>query len=167
MKEKQMINQEFVNRLSFDDDEISTIGKTNTDIKQVIVVRKDLGMRKGKMIAQGAHASMKVLIDNMESREVLSPCIDSHKKNFSGLILDINDPLNIWLFNGSFKKIYVYVNSEEELLDIYNKADIKYKSLIQDSGLTEFKGIPTYTCCAIGPDYSEVIDKITGHLKLL
>ena len=30
--------------------------------KQVIVMRKDLGMRKGKMIAQGAHASMKVLL---------------------------------------------------------------------------------------------------------
>jgi PTH2 family peptidyl-tRNA hydrolase len=31
--------------------------------KQVIVMRKDLGMRKGKMIAQGAHASLKVLLD--------------------------------------------------------------------------------------------------------
>lgn len=33
------------------------------DAKQVIVMRKDLGMRKGKMIAQGAHAAMKALLD--------------------------------------------------------------------------------------------------------
>lgn len=31
--------------------------------KQVIVMRKDLGMRKGKMIAQGAHASLRVLLE--------------------------------------------------------------------------------------------------------
>jgi len=33
------------------------------EVKQVIVLRKDLQMRKGKMIAQGAHASMKVFFD--------------------------------------------------------------------------------------------------------
>ena len=33
------------------------------DPKQWIVMRTDLKMRKGKMIAQGAHASMKVLLD--------------------------------------------------------------------------------------------------------
>lgn len=26
---------------------------------------------------------------------------------------------------------------------------------------------PTYTALAIGPDYSDKIDKITGHLKLI
>ena len=35
-------------------------------IKQVIVMRTDLHMRKGKMIAQGAHASMKVFFDQMQ-----------------------------------------------------------------------------------------------------
>ena len=40
-------------------------------------------------------------------------------------------------------------------------------ALIQDSGLTEFKGIPTYTCCAIGPAKEELIDEITGDLPLL
>ena len=41
------------------------------------------------------------------------------------------------------------------------------RSLIQDAGLTEFKGIPTLTCCAIGPNESEKIDLITGSLQLL
>lgn len=41
-----------------------------------------------------------------------------------------------------------------------------HDNLITDSGLTEFGGVPTKTVCAIGPDYDEKIDKITGHLKL-
>jgi PTH2 family peptidyl-tRNA hydrolase len=73
-----------------------------------------------------------------------------------------------WI-DGIFTKICVSVNSETELLDIYNKAksDNLPCSLIQDCGLTEFNNVPTYTCCAIGPDNSEKINKITGHLPLL
>jgi peptidyl-tRNA hydrolase, PTH2 family len=39
--------------------------------------------------------------------------------------------------------------------------------LVVDAGKTEFHGVPTPTCCAVGPDYPERIDPITGHLKLL
>jgi PTH2 family peptidyl-tRNA hydrolase len=68
-----------------------------------------------------------------------------------------------------FKKICVSVNSEQELLDLH-KAAVEAKiinSLIQDSGLTEFGGVPTYTTVAIGPDFEEKIDAITKHLPLL
>lgn len=34
-----------------------------SDVKQVLVIRKDLNMRKGKMVAQGAHSAMKVVFD--------------------------------------------------------------------------------------------------------
>ena len=47
-----------------------------------------------------------------------------------------------------------------------NEADI-INTRITDSGATEFKGVPTVTCCAFGPFKSEEIDKITGHLKLM
>jgi PTH2 family peptidyl-tRNA hydrolase len=52
---------------------------------------------------------------------------------------------------------------------LYNKAlELNIPcALIEDNGLTEFKGIKTKTCCAIGPYISEEIDKITSHLKLL
>ena len=40
-------------------------------------------------------------------------------------------------------------------------------SIIRDSGFTEFNGVPTLTAVAIGPDYPEVIDPLTKHLKLL
>jgi len=39
--------------------------------------------------------------------------------------------------------------------------------VIVDSGLTEFHGVKTKTCLAIGPNKKEDIDKITGSLKLL
>ena len=74
----------------------------------------------------------------------------------------------IWT-NSGFTKICVRVDSEEELLAIHQKAlNVNLEShLITDSGRTEFNGVPTNTCIAIGPDYSDTIDQITGHLKLL
>lgn len=125
--------------------------------KQVIVVRKDLNMRKGKMVAQGAHASMKAILDamiNVEEEKVL--------------YLEPGTPMTDWI-NGIFTKVCVSVDSEEELLSIYNNAKVQgyNAALIQDVGLTEFGGVPTYTCCAIGPNWEDEVNAITGHLKLL
>lgn len=131
-----------------------------SNTKQVIVIRKDLNMRKGKMVAQGAHASMKVFFDRMEKSPWTFPG-PSYLAVFTEAMAE-------W-FDGMFTKICVYVNSEEELLNIYNKAkaaDIPC-SLIQDAGLTEFDGVPTYTAVAVGPDYNEKIDPVTGGLPLL
>ena len=70
---------------------------------------------------------------------------------------------------GAFTKIVVYVDTEEELLEIHEKAKAAgiHCSLIQDKGLTEFDNIPTYTAVGIGPWNCPEIDEITGHLKLL
>lgn len=123
--------------------------------KQVIVMRTDTDppMRKGKMIAQGAHASLAFL-----SKRVFE---DHHGDPY------FSDAEMHW-FENSFAKVCVRVDSEEDLLDIYNKAVEAGLEvhLITDSGKTEFKE-PTKTCLAIGPDEVEKIDKITGHLKLL
>jgi PTH2 family peptidyl-tRNA hydrolase len=130
-----------------------------SSIKQVIVMRKDLNMRKGKMIAQGAHASLKAILncgkfDNSESNVYTILCPNE---------------VRIWM-ETNYKKICVGVDSLEELLELYKFTEDNYplvpKSLIQDLGLTEFNE-PTYTCFAIGPAPSEIIDQITGHLKLL
>jgi len=71
--------------------------------------------------------------------------------------------------NGIFTKIVLGCDSEEELLDLKMKAkelNIPH-AIIIDVGKTEFNDISTLTALAIGPDKSEFIDKITGHLKLL
>ena len=126
-------------------------------MKQMLVLRKDLNMRKGKMIAQGAHASMAAILNWMDQ---------GHGHGHA--ILSPDDRVKIWL-SSPFTKICVSVDSEEELLDIYQKAlnASMLCSLIKDDGTTEFKGIPTNTAVAVGPDTDEKLDPITGHLKLL
>jgi PTH2 family peptidyl-tRNA hydrolase len=137
------------------------------DVKQVIVVRKDLNMRKGKLAAQVAHASMLTMLQKMKHERHIFP----HGISYTKLILEIEDDSewDKWLLTQTFKKIVVSVNSQEELLDICKQAannDIQV-ALITDSGLTEFGGVPTMTCAAIGPTSAERIDKVTGHLPLL
>ena len=140
------------------------------EIKQVIVVRKDLNMRKGKMCAQVAHASMKVLLDKMDFEDVSlvhPPTVNPRFTKLS-MIMSKSSCLYEWL-HGAFTKIVVYVDSEEELLEIKQKAEDAYIlcALVTDAGRTEFHGEATNTVVAIGPGESGKIDKITGHLKLL
>lgn len=130
------------------------------NVKQVIILRKDLNMRKGKMVAQGAHASMAVLLNEGTTKET-----GAFETSF---IFPMDKDMKEWVL-GSFAKICVSVNSEEELLDIRKQAEKANLpcSLIQDAGFTEFNGVPTYTAVAIGPAQATEIDKITGKLKLL
>ena len=122
--------------------------------KQVIILRKDLNMRKGKLVAQGAHASMAA---------ILNLC----KHDGDTLILEMDERVKPWL-TGRFKKICVYVTSEAELLSLHEQAKAAgiVTSLIQDSGLTEFGGVKTYTAVAVGPDSEDKIDAICKHLPL-
>ena len=139
------------------------------DIKQVIVVRKDLNMRKGKIAAQVAHASMKVLLDRMSVTPNAANMEDpSNPFIIRAMTMTPNSYMNQWL-EGSFAKIVVSCNSEEELRNLEcdaHEAGIP-NALITDAGATEFNGVPTVTCLAIGPHSSEEINKITGNLKLL
>ena len=150
------------------------------DPKQVIIMRKDLGMRKGKMISQGAHASMAAII-NLGKVEWTYSDLDGSLCTIS---LHIPLWLNQYAFNGKpdirhgavidwlegrFTKICVGVDSEQELVDVIDKAKEAglITSLITDAGLTEFGGVPTITCGCIGPAYPRDVDVLTGHLTLL
>jgi peptidyl-tRNA hydrolase, PTH2 family len=131
--------------------------------KQVIIIRKDLKMRKGKMCSQAAHASMKAILD------LMNKYYDSkYKQHLYQLTFGEDSVLNDWL-NGIFTKITVGVESLEELNKIYEAAALNGWpcAIIEDVGLTEFGGVPTITAAAIGPYQNEEIDKLTNHLKLL
>jgi PTH2 family peptidyl-tRNA hydrolase len=129
-----------------------------TQIKQVIVYRRNYPdskgnnrpLRTGKIVAQCSHASMAFLTKRIENKE------------------DLSNVQKEWLKN-SFVKVCVYVDSEEELLEIQKNAIENNVEchLVTDKGLTEFNNVPTNTCLALGPDYSENLNKISGHLKLL
>jgi peptidyl-tRNA hydrolase, PTH2 family len=135
-------------------------------VKQVIIIRKDLKMRRGKEIAQGAHAAMAWLCKRFLKAESLAagkqdcPFIDWLDKTVSPAERE-------WL-TGLFTKVTLQVNSLEELNSVVEKAKQAglQVEVITDSGLTEFNGVPTVTCAAIGPDYSSRIDQITSNLNL-
>ena len=126
-----------------------------TQFKQVIVMRHDLRMRRGKQIAQGAHASMSFICRRLQEGDAVS-------------LDDFAESQKAWL-EGAFAKVCCRVDSEEELLEIFNKANDAGLEvhLITDSGKTEFHGQPTKTCLAIGPDEVGKVNEVTGHLRLL
>lgn len=125
-------------------------------IKQWIVIREDLNMRKGKMVTQGAHASMAVFINFMREDSKYS------SKMY------ISSDVRTWLEGGA-TKVVVGVDSEAELLEVYNQArQAKVPcSIITDAGYTEFYGQFTKTAVAIGPCKEDMVKHIVGHLNLL
>jgi PTH2 family peptidyl-tRNA hydrolase len=126
--------------------------------KQVIIFRRDLKMRVGKVAAQCAHAAMKDMLSTLASFDPASgkSVFDDEQASF--------------YFGTCFKKIILTVDSEAELLEVYKEAldQCLRAHLITDHGLTEFHGIPTNTCICIGPHSPEKIDAITRprNLKL-
>ena len=125
-------------------------------VKQVIVMRKDLNLSKGRLVTQGAHASIAFLTDKMKA--------------------NLSNPEALWWVNlsqaekewvyGTFYKVCLSVDSEKELLDIGCHAvliGLSVKYIEETTGFDK----PTITCIAIGPDYSSKIDPVTKHLKLL
>ncbi len=126
-------------------------------LKQVILIRKDLKMRRGKEIAQGSHASMEFVMSRI--RQNLDENSPTH--------IELTTKEQVWI-TGGMAKVCLQVTSEEELLDLHKSAhDLGLEShLIRDSGKTEFGGVKTLTACAIGPDEVEAIDHVTGKLSL-
>ncbi len=115
----------------------------NMEYKQVIVVRSDLRMSRGKLAAQVAHASL-----------------EAYKRASLRAISE-------WELQGA-KKVVVKAKNLRELLALKRKCErLKLPcALIRDAGKTELrKG--TVTCLAIGPAESGRIDKVTGSLPLL
>lgn len=120
-------------------------------------------MRRGKEIAQGSHASMAWLAKRVMKYLAGARHVDS------ALLCDLplSDAEREWL-GRPFTKICLQVDSEAALRAVYDAAVAAglVADLIVDNGQTEFNGVPTPTCCAIGPDVVPLIDSVTGHLKL-
>jgi PTH2 family peptidyl-tRNA hydrolase len=113
-------------------------------MKQVLVVRKDLKMRRGKENAQNGHAAQLSAVNNLYDPRVQE-----------------------WM-QQNYAKVSVSVDSEEELVEVMaaaGRAGLLVTPVI-DHGLTEFGGEHTLTCAAIGPDTVDRINPVTGHLKL-
>ena len=133
----------------------------------MIVMRRDLEMRKGKIAAQAGHACIEAILMALSKEERM----DEFEMTADGLALKNTDkpssPLSDW-FNYGCAKVCVYVDSEEELLDIALKAKERgiIASVITDAGMTEFRGVPTKTCLALEPLPADIADELTGDLPL-
>lgn len=135
-------------------------------VKQALVIRKDLGMRRGKEIAQGSHASMAFLVRRLDAAADLggpAPAVPGE-----GPLESLFTPAELAWMRGGMAKICLQVSSEADLVSLHDKARAAGLSseLIRDSGKTEFGGVPTLTCLAIGPDEAAKVDAVTGDLKL-
>ena len=135
--------------------------------KMMIVMRRDLKMRKGKIAAQAGHACIDAILRALIKEDRMN----DFEMTAEGLALKNSDkptsPLTDWFAYGC-AKVCVYVDSEEALLDIAKKAEERgiIASLITDAGMTEFHGIPTKTCLALEPLPAEIADELTGALPL-
>lgn len=141
--------------------------------KQMIVVRRDLKMRKGKIAAQSGHACVEAVLmalareKRLDQVRVLAD--ENGTPGFATLAHRPDDvtPLTAW-FDAGVAKVCVYVDSEQDLLDLADEGRKRgfVVSLIRDAGMTEFHGEPTYTCLAFEPLFPEQIDPLTGALPL-
>ncbi len=135
--------------------------------KQMIVMRRDLKMRKGKIAAQAGHACVDAILRALKKEGRLADLRESDGYMTLDPAGKPETPLSQWFQCGT-AKICVYVDSEEELLALHQKAtELGYISaLVRDAGMTEFHGEPTYTCLAFEPLYPEQADPLTGDLPL-
>ena len=137
--------------------------------KQMIVMRRDLKMRKGKIAAQAGHACVEAVLLALARERRLDQVRVAPSGNW--VYLDEGNmaptPLADW-FSAGVAKVCVYVDSEEALLELAAKGREEgfLCALVRDAGHTEFHGEPTYTCLAFEPLYPEQIDPLTGELPL-
>jgi len=113
-------------------------------VKLVLVARTDLGMGKGKVAAQVAHAAVAAVLRTLDTADFAE-----------------------WIREGQ-PKVVLKVGSEEALLEVCAAADDAGLpvEVIRDAGRTQLDA-GTLTCCAIGPAPIEQVDRVAGTLSLL
>jgi PTH2 family peptidyl-tRNA hydrolase len=127
-------------------------------MKQAIVVRTDLNMRKGKMCAQAAHASMAFMLRAIDLKGQFHMI---HTVTF------LSAEQRAWL-EGAQRIVVLQAADEEQLKSLEADAVIAGVKAypFRDAGFTEVQP-NTLTALAIGPDLDEKIDAICGKLRLL
>ncbi|KAJ8653050.1 peptidyl-tRNA hydrolase [Lichtheimia ornata] len=122
------------------------VGKYGDNFKMVLVVRTDLGMTKGKVAAQCGHATLACYKSAMKSNP---------------------EVLRIWERTGQ-AKVALKCDSEDKMLDLQAIAlslNLTAQSIC-DAGRTQIAA-GSRTVLGIGPGPVELVDQVTGHLKLL
>ncbi len=132
----------------YEQDKLETFEQSRDECKLVLIVRTDLGMTKGKMAAQAAHAALacyKALLSSSSSSSLL------HR----------------WEATGQ-AKIALQVGGEEELQLLRAKAVSVglCARVVRDAGRTQVAS-GSVTVLGVGPGPRGVVDGVTGGLRLL
>lgn len=115
------------------------------ELKQVIVVRGDLKMGKGKIAAQCAHAAIEAMLKTKEK----SP-----------------ENVDAWLEQG-MPKVVLKISSEREMLELFQRMKKNLPcALITDAGRTQIK-TGTKTCFGCGPVPASELEPFIKEMKLL
>ncbi|XP_065114679.1 peptidyl-tRNA hydrolase 2, mitochondrial [Paramisgurnus dabryanus] len=124
--------------------ESSVMGDSG-EFKMILVVRTDLKMGKGKVAAQCSHAA----VSGYKQVQRRNP-----------------ELLKQWEYCGQ-PKVVVKAPDEDCLLELltHAKAVGLPVSLIQDAGRTQIAP-GSRTVLGVGPGPADLIDQVTGHLKL-
>lgn len=156
-----------------------TVENKVTDyVRQIIVVRKDLGMPTGKVAAMAAHASMTFIARRLKN--ISFETVGADDGYYGGLLLAqfaglFTEEQRIWLtqlepgseHQLSFAKIVCEVWSRDELQEVYNNAidaGLECHEVI-DSGYSH-NPPDTFTCIAVGPHFPERLKPVTGKLPI-
>lgn len=113
-------------------------------VKLAVVVRTDLGMGRGKIAAQVAHAAVAATLARLGTTDFAA-----------------------WLAEGQ-PKVVLKVGTAGQLEDVVRQARAGGLpvEVISDAGRTQVTP-GTLTCCALGPAESQRIDAVTAGLALL
>ena len=115
------------------------------EMKQVIIVRTDLGMQRGKIAAQAAHAAIQAMLKTKEK---------------------FPDYVDAWLDSG-MPKVVLKVTSLKEMMSLFQKMKKTLPcAVIADAGKSQIKA-GTKTCFGCGPVVASEIDPFIKDLKLL
>ena len=112
--------------------------------KLAVVVRTDLGMGRGKIAAQVAHAAVAAVLASLGGADLAA-----------------------WLGDGQ-PKVVLKVSTAAQLEDVVRRAGVAGLpvELIHDAGRTQVAP-GTLTCCAVGPADGDRVDAATAGLSLL
>ncbi|KAJ1983074.1 hypothetical protein H4R34_001496 [Dimargaris verticillata] len=115
------------------------------DMKLTLVIRKDLGMTKGKVAAQCCHATL--------------GCYKRAQRHHPRA-------LKVWEWSGQ-AKVTLRCDDEAEMLALQQAAAAQGLTTycVQDAGRTQIAA-GSRTVLGIGPGPVNAIDQVTGHLKL-
>ena len=118
---------------------------SDAECKLVLVVRNDLKMGKGKAAAQCAHASVMAYQKAAKKEPEL---------------------LRLWLLTGQ-RKVVVKTEDESSVRQVQNSARRLglLTSTVHDAGHTQVPS-GSLTVVGVGPGPADLVDQVTGHLKL-